>query len=379
MKQLSIKELTRLVGSSEPSMSVYISLTGEARSDEQKIDQQLQSAVIQARITFPEHSDHFRDVDVSRLMRILCQFDTSSSDAEQPWRGIAYFKSPNIEGYYPSIEISEDLIVLANSFHLKPLFGLIQIDPRYLMIKLDERTAELYQGSSSGITLLRNFSRRQVAHGRPSRVASPLIIDNDDSVGKDSNRLEKKNAFKFFREVEATIRRSVNLDATPAIIVGPDRVIKTFIAANRFRSGFIRTIASERTPIVQDMDYLHQLGLESLVLYNRNRGLKGAFEFKYLRRFGCAVDTVTHVAKAANEGLIKSLLIRRGINLWGKVDGRAAMVNLSKNGVNQAADDILDDIGEMVLARGGEVHVLNAKEMPTQSPVAAVLAASLAS
>jgi hypothetical protein len=41
-----------------------------------------------------------------------------------------------------------------------------------------------------------------------------------------------------------------------------------------------------------------------------------------------------------------------------------------------AADDVLDDIGELVLATGGEVHLVNARDMPTQSPVAAVLAAS---
>jgi len=379
MKYLSSNDLPNLIGYNEPCLSVYIALDGTPGPDEEKIENTLTSAILQARSSFPESAGHFKDVDVGQLMGKLCIQDSSTAQKIQPWRGLAYFKSTSVEGFYPSIEVSEDLLVFAKSFHLKPLFGIIQIEPRYLMINLDDRRVELYQGSNNGIQLIKNFERRVSPDWRRGHHERDTELPETRTGLIDRNRLEKRNIFKFYREVETAIRRVVNLDTTPVILIGPDRVIKLFITANRYRTSFIRTIATERTEIFNDMDYLHQLGLESLVLYNRNRGLKGAFEFKYLRRFGCAVDTITHVAKAASDGLVQSLLIRRGINLWGQIDSRAATVNLNKNGLNHAADDILDDIGEMVLSRGGEVHVLHAREMPTQSPIAAVLAASLAS
>ncbi len=379
MKYLSTSDLANLVGSQEPCISVYVSLAGSPRMDEEKIDSAITSAIHQARITFPESATDFNDPDVNKLTAKLLLQDPVTGQMVQPWRGLAYFKSPSTEGFYPSIELSEDLLVMARSFHLKPLFGLIQIEQRYVMIHLDEHGVEVYDGSKAGARLVKTFERRPHQDWRRARNDSEARPREIQGGVMEPNRMEKRNSFKFFREVESAIRRVTNLDIIPAILVGPDRLIKLFISANRYRTSFIRTIATERTEVFKDMDYLHQLGLESLVLCNRNRGLKGAFEFKYLRRFGCAVDTITHVAKAANDGIVKSLLIRRGINLWGQVDARAATVNLNKNGLNHAADDILDDIGEMVLSRGGEVHILHAREMPTQSPIAAVLAASLAS
>lgn len=105
-----------------------------------------------------------------------------------------------------------------------------------------------------------------------------------------------------------------------------------------------------------------------------SRALKGIFEFTHLRRFGSAIDALSQVAKAAEEGIIKSLLIRRGVNIWS--DTSPTRMQYGQKEPTAATDDILDDIGELVLAKGGEVHIVNARDMPTQSPVAAVLAAS---
>lgn len=376
MKCLTLSDLKRMVGSTEPCLSSYVSLVGSKDVDREKLENNLASATIQARAMFPQVAHVFNDVDVPSLLSRLCVSTADQRGEIQPWKGVAYFKSPSLEGYYPSAELEEDLVVLANSFHLKPFFGLIQVRPRYTLIRVDDTKVVLHTGTTLGISPARSFERKTDGINNQLEI-SALSPIKKRLASIERSRLEKKNAIKFFRDTDSKIRRLVNLDDMPAIIAGPARAIKSFIVANRFRTSFVRTIDTDRVCLIEDMDYLHQLCLESLAVHDRSRALKGVFEFRHLRRFGCAIDALGQVAKAADEGMVKSLLIRRGVNLWGKITPKAASIQLEHAGVPHASDDILDDIGEMVLSRGGEVHLLHAKEMPTQSPVAAVLAASL--
>jgi hypothetical protein len=375
MKYLTLTDLKQMVGSHEPCLSSYISLVGSNDLDREKLENNLSSAILQARAMFPEVSDSFGDVDIPALLARISVFDSNSENDLQPWKSVAYFKSPSLEGYYPLADMQEDLVVLANSYHLKPLFGLIQVKPRYALLHVEDTGLTLYTGAALGISQPKRFERKLDTVNWQAQDALSPVRRRLASIER--SRLEKKNIIKFFRETESKIRRIVNLDEIPAILMGTSKAIKSFIVANRFRTSFIRTIDTDKITVVKDLDYMHHLSLESLAANDRSRALKGVFEFKHLRRFGCAIDTLGHVAKAANDGIVRSLLIRRGVNLWGKVIPQSATVHLGHSADFCANDDILDDIGEMVLAKGGEVYLLNAREMPTQSPVAAVLAASL--
>lgn len=376
MKCLTVNDLKSMVGSSEPCLSSYVSLVGSKEIDREKLENNLASAMMQARAMFPQAANVFTDVDVPDLLSRLSVQVPGQQKVVLPWKSVAYFKSGSLEGYYPSAELEEDLVVLANSFHLKPLFPLIQVKPRYAMIRVDERRVTLQTGTTLGLSPPRVYERKldSSVTNAGDFVISPI---KKRLISIERSRLEKKNLIRFFKDTDAKIRKVVNLDEIPAILIGSSKAIKSLIVANRFRTSFVRTIDTDQFKIVEDFDYLHQLALESLAMHDKSKALKGVFEFRHLKRFGCAVDTLGQVAKAADEGMIKSLLIRKGVNLWGKVTPQAASVHLEDAGVHHASDDILDDIGEMVLARGGEVHLLNAREMPTHSPVAAVLAASL--
>jgi hypothetical protein len=374
MKCLTLSDLKTMVGSHEPCLSIYIPLAGSRDRDRETIENQLASAIVQARTMFPYIASVFTDVDVGKLMADLCINKTKSNASIQPWKCVAYFKSPSIEGYYPLAEISEDLCVVANSYHLKPLFGLIQVKPNYALIRLEDAAVTLHTGSIAGMYHSKIFERKTDDTLWPSSEGVSAVKRR--LLSMERRRAEKSGGARFYRQAASSIRRHVNLDEVPAILMGPAKMIKAFIAANRFKASFIRTINTDKFFVVNELDYLHQLALESLAGHDVSRALKGIFEFKHLRRFGSAIDTLGQVAKAAEEGIIKSLLIRRGVNIWSDTSPSSPVIQFGQKEPPSAADDVLDDIGELVLATGGEVHLVNARDMPTQSPVAAVLAAS---
>lgn len=374
MKCLTLSDLKTMVGSHEPCLSIYIPLAGSRDRDRETIENQLGSAIVQARTMFPYIASVFTDVDVGKLMADLCINKPNSNVSIQPWKCVAYFKSPSIEGYYPLAEINEDLCVVANSYHLKPLFGLIQVKPNYALIRLEDAVVTLHTGSIAGMYQSKIFERKADDTVWPSSEGASAVKRR--LLSMERRRAEKSGGTRFYRQAASSIRRHVNLDEVPAILMGPAKTIKAFIAANRFKASFIRTINTDKFFVVNELEYLHQLALESLAGHDVSRALKGIFEFTHLRRFGSAIDALGQVAKAAEEGIIKSLLIRRGVNIWSDTSPSSALMQFGQKEPANATDDILDDIGELVLATGGEVHLVSARDMPTQSPVAAVLAAS---
>ena len=75
----------------------------------------------------------------------------------------------------------------------------------------------------------------------------------------------------------------------------------------------------------------------------------------------------------AIKGKIKVLAIAEDRNLWGRINMFEGKVNLSREGASQFNDDLLDDLAEVVLSRGGRVLSLKQVEMPTKSPLFAIL------
>ena len=59
--------------------------------------------------------------------------------------------------------------------------------------------------------------------------------------------------------------------------------------------------------------------------------------------------------------------------VYGKMDRANGTVELHGSKASAVEEDVLDDIAEAVLLRGGEVYSLPRQRMPSKSPIAATL------
>ena len=78
------------------------------------------------------------------------------------------------------------------------------------------------------------------------------------------------------------------------------------------------------------------------------------------------------MARACAEGRVKLLLLQDRHRVWGRVDRETGAVAL--DGTPRAkpgAVDLLDELAEMTLARGGEVLLVPEERMPAPGGVAA--------
>ncbi len=355
MKKLIIEELRTLVGRSEPCVTIYLNLTGQRDADKNRLQETAMGAFMEARRVFPEYENVFTGTITDQLIPECFGLDDRNTPQKTIFGTVAIFKSPTISGFIPLSGHIEDLVVIAESFHLKPLFTFMQMDTRYSIVIAEEHQVTLAKGESDKLQKVKTFTNKSSA---PSRQ------------GRDIK--SKREILRFYRDLDLKIRRQWLDHDLPIILVGDSQLTKLFMSANKYRTPFLRVMEIGG---IDSLDYaeLHKVALDLILSANRRNALKTVFEYKFARRFGRAADSLAQVARAAAEGDVKSLLVRQGVNLWGSVNRDSGTFNLMSRRDSSKVDDIIDDIGEMVIKRGGEVHLLSADEMPTNSPVAAVL------
>jgi len=95
-----------------------------------------------------------------------------------------------------------------------------------------------------------------------------------------------------------------------------------------------------------------------------------ADEFAVAKSKGLGQEDLKQVAEAALAGQIATLLIESDREISGQIDGATGEVEF-KDLSHPEVDDLLDDLGELVLTTGGRVVVVPADRMPTKTGVAA--------
>lgn len=87
---------------------------------------------------------------------------------------------------------------------------------------------------------------------------------------------------------------------------------------------------------------------------------------------GRAGDSLQAVAHAAARGRVRLLLHAEGVHVWGYLDPVTGDCRVHDRQRDAEDADVLDDICEMVLLRGGDVVEVPREQMPGSSPIAAV-------
>lgn len=143
--------------------------------------------------------------------------------------------------------------------------------------------------------------------------------------------------------------------------------------------GIFRQIS--KTPFLMDegirihpdalpLDELRQRAWRIIEPQYQKRLMNLADEFASEKSKGLGLDDLQQIAEAAVAGRLATLLIQADLEIAGRLDastGKLQLADLS----HPEVDDLLDDLGELVLSKGGKMVVLPPERMPTKTGVAA--------
>jgi hypothetical protein len=276
-----------------------------------------------------------------------------------------------------------EVAIVAESFHTKPLLRILQSADRYQVLGLSRGAIKLFEGNRDVLDEI------DLALGVPRTIAEALgneLTEPHKTVRSHSGGAGAKVATyhghggkndevdidvdRFFRAVDRSIlEHHSRPSGLPLLLAALPEYHGIFRKVSH--NPFLLVDGLKINPDAVPPDELRQLAWGVMEPRYHGRLTQLVEEFEQAKPNGLAEEKLAQVASAAVSGRVSTLLIESDREIPGHIDSAAGQVEFSDLS-HPRVDDLLDDLAELVLNKGGQVVVLPAERMPTATGAAAI-------
>lgn len=334
--------------------------------------------------------------DIPALLR---PFDALADDADF-WNhsadGLAVLAAP---GFFRAYELQRsvaELAVVADSFHTKPLMRIAQSADRYQVLGLNKHSSKVYEGNRDALDEMppiegvpqtadewlsrgadeREGAQRAYGPGGASNLTRQGAAVKHDAGGVVRHGTDVKqdaddrDTEHFFRAVDrAVLAYRSQPSKLPLILAALPQHHHRFRAVSA--NPHLIDAAIDVHPDDLSADALRERAWQLMQPHYLDR-LAGLVEaFGAAHASGRGAEDLGAIARAAAAGRVATVLIEADRLIPGRIATATGLIASADLG-NPQVDDALDDLGELVLRQGGEVIVVPAEHMPTQTGAAAI-------
>lgn len=291
--------------------------------------------------------------------------------------GVAVFESGWMSGFIPLRGKVQELAIVSDSFHLKPLLNDIQGQNRYYVLTLESQSVCLWEGDSFSLEkkaiYLMPQDRRDKSAGPVGELGQEMATDpGANRQRKSFLRQEARMMMRFYKEVGRRLKKQVVRYSDPVYVVAEPSLRSLFMSVNKSKN-LVTHSRLDVDPRKFDTESLHQLiwNLASQDTYRMMR--RFARDYRLYKFGGRSLETLHSIAEAALSGKIEALLVTKDLHIWGEIDQNNGRIKKASNLQSDLNEDLLDDIAEAVIAQGGKVYLLDKKDMPENLDIWGVL------
>ncbi len=308
------------------------------------------------------------------------------------WRGmsdgLALFMTPEGMDLYRLPIAFEELGVVGERFHLKPLFPLIASNNRFYVLALSQNQVRLFQGTHYGISevegkeipenivdALLKFEEpnRQVqAHtsyrnggGGPDIAPHGQAPQSDDASHRPKDRLKR-----FFDEIDHGVCTVLEGESAPLVLAGVSYYLPLYREAN----GYAQLVEDEMVtgnPERLHPKELHKRTWEIVEPLFTSSQAEAMDQFHHqMGNGGLASCDLHEIIPASVYSRVDTLFVPVGRHRWGHYDvtGNAVLLHDEQ----EAGDEDLLNVATLhTYLNGGTVHALRPENMPTEAHLAA--------
>ena len=380
--ELLTKELIQELLSADqaPCLSLYMTM-------HQKHPENLQDIILFKNLVSQMEESLLQKYSVNKVQEYLEPLEALVND-NNIWNyaknGLAVFSAKGMFKVVVLHKSVEELAMVADSFHTKPLRQYLQSVDHFHLLALTLHDIRLFEGNRHSL------SEVELTADTPKTITEALgdeltdkhmTVESYGGIGADSSAMHhghggnkdetEKDAERFFRVVANTIYEHFSKPTGwPIILAALPEHHNLFQKVNKNPLLLPNGIAINPSSVSPDqlakmaweiMEPEYSLKLDSLV-----------DRFEQARANGKGSDDYKEVAVAAVEGRVDTLIVEAdriiAVRVTNQVTGNTQKKDLS----NPKVDDLLDDMGELVLKMGGQVMVLPTEKMPSETGLAAI-------
>ena len=181
---------------------------------------------------------------------------------------------------------------------------------------------------------------------------------------------KKEELLRFFNAIDRGLHEYLRDERVPLVLAAVKYYHPIYRQANRYPDLLEAGLEGNYERAPSDQIHAEAWPLVSRVLQGRIE----TWVARYRERAGTgrASEQLEEIAAAAVTGRVQLLLVADEESVWGMLDRKTGSVKVHARQMNADDADVLDDIAEESLKRGGEVYVIPRAWMPGSGPIAAL-------
>lgn len=314
-------------------------------------------------------------------------FETLAEDNSiwnNTFHGLAVFSADGlfkVVGLHKSVE---ELAIVADSFHTKPLWQYLQSLDQFHVLGLTLHDIRLFEGNRHSLTEV------ELTADTPKTITEALgdeLTDKRTTIasyggsGGESSAMHhghggrkketEKDAERFFRVVANKIyEKYTKPSGWPLILAALTEHQSLFHKVSK--NPLLLTNGIAINPSAISPDKLSKMAWEVMEPEYNQKLDNLVANFEQARADGKGSDDYKEVAVAAVEGRVDTLIVEADRIIPVRITNLVTGYTQKKDMINPRVDDLLDDMGELVMKMGGQVMVLPTGRMPSETGMAAI-------
>lgn len=301
------------------------------------------------------------------------------------WRqqsdGLAVFLASDAFRSYRVPLPLEELVVIANRFHFKPLLPLFANDGHFYILALSQSQVRLLEGTRHTVDEIdveslpqslvdalgyERFEKQLQFHtGTPAGSGGRTAMFH----GHDADDDAKARIVRWLHKIDDELPGVLTGGQSPVVLAGVDYLFPLYREANTYphlvEDGIPGNpeelspaeLHARAWPLVEPL--FSEAEEEAIDKYNRFKGT------------GRTTADVKEAVLAAHQGRVDTLFVPVGVQVWGVADLSADSVQVHLD--PEAGDgDLLDLAAIETILRGGTVYAVEPEKVPDQANLAAV-------
>ena len=299
------------------------------------------------------------------------------------WRnqsnGLAVFLSHGVFRYYRLPLNFEDLVVVADHYHLKPLLPLLTGDGQFYVLALSQNEVRLLRATRHSVseveledvpenladTLRYDDQEKQLqfhsgtAGGRGGRAAIFHGHEPDDDP--------KDDILRYFRQIDRGVRELLKGSQAPLVLAGVDYLLPIYREASRYPHTIDEGVTGN--PERLRPEELHERAWDAVRPRFSEAQQKAAARYRQLAGTGQTSKDVREIVAAAYYGRVETLFAASGTQQWGVFDPDTGDVDLYEG---PEGGDLLEFAAIQTILHYGTVYVTNLEKMPADADAVSV-------
>jgi hypothetical protein len=296
--------------------------------------------------------------------------------------GLAIFISTNVFRHYCLPLDFEELVVVTDRFHFKPLLPLLTSDGKFYILALSQNDVRLLQGTRYSVS---EVDLEDV----PQSIAEALKYDDPEKqfqfhtgtpqVGGDragmfhgqgaGNDEQKDRLLRYFRKVSGGLEELLKNQRSPLVLAGVDYLLPIYKEANNYP--YLMDEGITGNPEELKAEELHSPAWEIVQPYFEQAEQNVINRYQELAGTGQTANNIQEVVSAAYYQRIESLFVPVGVQQWGLFNPSTSEIQLHQKH-EPGDEDLMDFAAIHTVLNGGTVYAVEPEKVPGDAPLAAV-------